>query len=222
MIISPQISLQIVSNMKKKSILSISAVIVALLFLSETKSAGQVLVNIEPQIISTYSEPFYWIVSPNKHTASYLRYRVTTIYSNALAALNDFDDHVCDIDAEYNLDQYKSISLRKIEKGCGALADTGGDLDWYTDCADWIFTQDRENPRLVSVTVSDIASNTAKARVVIDVFGNSDVMQHVDLWLVFENGDWFINDFQDDAMKELWGITLRDEMIDFFRSHYHS
>ena len=47
-------------------------------------------------------------------------------------------------------------------------------------------------------------------------------MQHVDLWLVFENGDWFINDFQDDAMKELWGITLRDEMIDFFRSHYHS
>ena len=200
----------------KTTALSFISVIVAVMTLSETKCASQNYTS----GVSLSSAPVSWIVSPDKQSPSYLRHRVITIYKQVITNLNNESE--CGCGYQYDIDQYKSAAFKKIEKKCEALAENGDKPYWYKDSADWILTQDMENPRLVSVTVSDIKDNKAKARVILDVFGNSDIMQHIDLWMVYENGDWFINDFQDDTMRDVKKTTLKTEMIQFFRNHFLS
>ena len=186
---------------------------VALLALSEINCEGQGYKSIP----TVSAEPISWIVAPQKQTSSYLRYRVTTIYSHVLKELGKVSECGCDIPEELN--RYKSESLLKLENRCEKLSENGCCPYWYRDSADWIFTQDMDNPRLVGVKVNCINGLEAKASVVIDVFGDSDILQNVDLWLVFENGDWYIDDFQDDAMKFNGGDTLRGDILSFIKSH---
>lgn len=150
----------------------------------------------------------------NKKTKSYIEERLTWIYSNALKGVEG-DKKMLEI-----ANKCKSAKMRGLEKQCAAVeqSEPGYLRDWYMDCADWIFTQDLQNPRLASVSVKSITNNSAEATVIIDVFGDSGTMQHVDLWLVYENNDWFIDDFQPDEYKE-FKHTVRGDMDAYLQSH---
>ena len=150
----------------------------------------------------------------NKKTKSYIEERLTWIYSNALKGVEG-DKKMLEI-----ANKCKSAKMRGLEKQCAAVeqSEPGYLRDWYMDCVDWIFTQDLQNPRLASVSVKSITNNSAEATVIIDVFGDSGTMQHVDLWLVYENNDWFIDDFQPDEYKE-FKHTVRGDMNAYLKSH---
>ena len=152
--------------------------------------------------------------SDNKKTKAYIEDRLTWIYSNALEGVEG-DKIMLEI-----ANKCKSAKMRGLEKQCAAVeqSEPGYLRDWYMDCVDWIFTQDLQNPRLASVSVKSITNNSAEATVIIDVFGDSGTMQHVDLWLVYENNDWFIDDFQPDEYKE-FKHTVRGDMNAYLKSH---
>ena len=152
--------------------------------------------------------------SDDKKTKSYIEDRLTWIYSNALKGV------VGDKKKLEIANKSKSAKMRDLEKQCAAVeqSEPGYLRDWYMDCADWIFTQDLQNPGLASVSVKSITNNSAEATVIIDVFGDSGTMQHVDLWLVYENNDWFIDDFQPDEYKE-FKHTVRGDMNAYLKSH---
>lgn len=149
----------------------------------------------------------------DKQSAKYVKERLTRIYSLALSE---------DWEKREMAEKYKSVSFRELEKQCAAVESEPEYGDWYMDCGDWIFTQDEENPKIASVTVNDITMDSAFATVVIDVFGDSHSMQEVNIWLVFENGDWFIDDFQPKEFKECDGKTLREEMAYYLNCHQQS
>lgn len=203
-------------NTKHSSVLYIIAGVITLLALSEMKCAGQDYSS----IASVSAKSSSWVVTPNKQSSSYLRHRVTSIYRQVINEYNKEYKYAFAI--QDSLSGYKTASLRKLEKRCATVAADGGTPYWYSDSADWVFTKEVGDLKLVSVKVSDITGTTAKARVVIDVFGDSDILQNVDLWLVFENGDWYINDFQDDTMKVKGGHTVRDYMKAFIKTHIAS
>lgn len=152
--------------------------------------------------------------SDDKKTKSYIEDRLTWIYSNALKGVEG-DKKMLEI-----ANKCKSAKMRGLEKQCAAVehSEPGYLRDWYMDCADWIFTQDMKSPRLASVSVKSITKNRAEATVVIDFYEGSGSMQHVDLWLVYENNDWFIDDFQPDEYKE-FKHTVRDDMDAYLKSH---
>ncbi len=151
--------------------------------------------------------------SDDKKTKSYIEDRLTWIYSNALKGV------VGDKKKLEVANKSKSAKMRDLEKQCAAAATSEpGYIDSYMECVDWIFTQDLQNPRLASVSVKSITNNSAEATVIIDVFGDSGTMQHVDLWLVYENNDWFIDDFQPDEYKE-FKHTVRGDMNAYLKSH---
>lgn len=150
----------------------------------------------------------------NRKNKDYIEERLTWIYSAAL-------EGVCgDKEKLMSANMYKSSRMKKLEKQCVAVeqSEPGYLRDWYMDCVDWIFTQDWQNPGLASVSVKSITNDSAEATVVIDVFGDSESMQHVDLWLVYENNDWYIDDFQPDEYKE-FRHTVRDDMDAYLKSH---
>lgn len=150
----------------------------------------------------------------NKKTKSYIEERLTWIYSNALKGVEG-DKKMLEI-----ANKCKSAKMRGLEKQCSAVeqSEPGYLRDWYLDCVDWVFTQDMKNPRLASVSVKSITKNRAEATVVIDFYEGSGSMQHVDLWLVYENNDWFIDDFQPDEYKE-FKHTVRGDMDAYLKSH---
>ena len=154
------------------------------------------------------------VYGENRKSKDYIEERVTWIYSAAL-------EGVCgDKEKLMSANMYKSSRMKKLEKQCVAVeqSEPGYLRDWYMDCVDWIFTQDFENPKLVSVDVHNITNDSALATVVIDVFGDSYSIQHVDLWLVYEYNDWFIDDFQPDEYQD-FNKTVRDDMVKYLESH---
>lgn len=154
------------------------------------------------------------VYGKNRKSKDYIKERLTWIYSAALEGVSGNKEKL------KSANMYKSSQMKKLEKQCAAVeqSEPGYLRDWYMDCVDWIFTQDLQNPRLASVSVKSITNDSAEATVVIDVFGDSESMQHVDLWLVYENNDWYIDDFQPDEYKE-FKHTVRDDMDVFLKSH---
>lgn len=150
----------------------------------------------------------------NKKSKSYIEERLTWIYSNALKGVEG-DKKMLEI-----ANKCKSAKMRGLEKQCAAVeqSEPGYLRDWYMDCTDWVFTQDFKNPKLVSVDVHNITNDSALATVAIDFYEGSNSMQYVDLWLVYEYNDWYIDDFQPDEYQE-FNETVRGDMVKYLESH---
>jgi len=112
--------------------------------------------------------------------------RLTEIYDNVFGQNNsdDYDSNYCSkgfraLLEEFN-DAYENSTL------VGDLM--GPEVDH------WTVAQDALNPTMNIVSIDKISENEANAKIHID-HGYENSGEDVKLKLVFENGDWFIDDF---------------------------
>ena len=127
--------------------------------------------------------------------AAEVKQRVEFIYNTVFAAYNnnnntDFDSKFCSQDWNKNLNKAKEIQEKT------------GDL--IIDADYWVMGQDFQNLQLKNVKVVNVSGNRATVKVFFHNFKDTTAT----VKLVFERGDWFIDDFDD--WKEGLEISIKE------------
>ena len=131
--------------------------------------------------------------SIDKHSEAYIRQRLDTIYGNIRQrVISETDDNHPYMGAGFDPDSaYCSSLYYGLLKQAIDIADETGDIVFDYD--HWVCGQDfSEDWNYQIQKVYDITDSTAMADIMVINFGNDN---DVTLSLVFERGDWYINEF---------------------------
>ena len=131
--------------------------------------------------------------SIDKHSEAYIRQRLDTIYGDIRQRVtNETDENHPYMGPGFNPDSaYCSSRYYSLLKQALALADETGDIVFDYD--HWVCGQDfSEDWNYQIQKVYDITDSTALANVTAINFGNK---HDVTLSLLFERGDWYIDEF---------------------------
>lgn len=132
----------------------------------------------------------------NKHSEAYLTERVTAIYDDVFGVYNEnntanglavisqrnFEKDYCSKDFNDVLKQVEDYDKEHAEED---------DLGYY-ESDYWIQGQDWGDLSMKIESISELKENSAKVRVIITNFGEEEL---VELPMVFERGDWYIDNF---------------------------
>ena len=129
----------------------------------------------------------------DKHSEAYIRQRLDTIYSNIRQRVtNETDDNHPYMDSGFNPDSaYCSSLYYGLLKQATDITNETGDIVF--DYEHWVCGQDFSQDWNYQIQeVYDITDSTAMADLTVINFDNKI---DVTLSLVFERGDWYINEF---------------------------
>lgn len=132
----------------------------------------------------------------DKHSEAYLSERVTAIYDDVFGVYNEnntanglsvisqrnFEKDYCSKDFNDVLKQVEDYDKEHAEED---------DLGYY-ESDYWIQGQDWSNLSMKIESISELKENSAKVRVIITNFGEDEL---VELPMVFERDDWYIDNF---------------------------
>ncbi len=133
----------------------------------------------------------------DKHSEAYIRQRLDTIYSNIRQRVtNETDDNHPYMDSGFNPDSaYCSSLYYGLLKQAIDITNETGDIVFDYD--HWVCGQDFSQDWNYQIQkVYDITDSTAMADLTVINFGNKI---DVTLSLVFERGDWYIDEFGSDG-----------------------
>ena len=134
----------------------------------------------------------------NKLTEQYISQRLTNIFNEAL---NEDDHDLLALDRKF-----MSLEYNRLQDKAMQIAERIDDL--VIDSDHWIQGQDWTYATMRIVSIEDITATTALARVNIipHIPGSDNVITLLILPLVFERGDWYI-----DNMQQYYEGELLDE-----------
>ena len=132
----------------------------------------------------------------DKHSEAYLTERVTAIYDDVFGVYNEnntangwavisqrnFENDYCSKDFNDVVKQVEEYDKAHAEED---------DLGYY-ESDYWIQGQDWSDLSMKIESISELQENSAKVRVIITNFGEDEL---VELPMVFERGDWYIDEF---------------------------
>jgi len=131
----------------------------------------------------------------DKHSEAYLTERVTAIYNDVFGIYNENNDanglaviSQRDFEKDYCSKDFNDV-LKQVEDYDKEHADD--DFGFY-ESDYWIQGQDWNELSMRIESISELKENSAKVRVYISNFGEEEL---VELPMVFERGDWFIDNF---------------------------
>ena len=134
----------------------------------------------------------------DKHSEQSIRQRLTDIYNEAF---NEQNHDLLALDHKFMSKEYNNLQDKAMK-----IAERTGDI--VIDADHWVQGQDWTNPTMDIVGVENITATTALARVKIvpHLPGDAGTATLLILPLVFERGDWFI-----DNMQQYYEGELLDE-----------
>ena len=131
----------------------------------------------------------------DKHTEAYLRERVTAIYDDVFGVYNENNTAnglsvigLRNFEKDYCSDDFNKVLKQVLEYDEEHSKDEIG----YFEGDYWIQGQDWDNLKMEIVSVTEFTDNAAKVRVNITNFGHEEL---VELPMVFERDDWYIDSF---------------------------
>lgn len=138
------------------------------------------------------------MAADDKHTVEYITQRLSNIYAEAF--VEDTHD-LFELDQKYMSQQYVQLQDKAME-----IAERTDDI--IIDADHWIQGQDWTYPTMEIVKIENITATTAIAHVTITshIPDNEESTSAIILPLVFERGDWYI-----DNMQQYYEGELLDE-----------
>lgn len=135
----------------------------------------------------------------DKHAEAYILQRLDAIYSDIRQRVVNSSDENPYIGSDFNLDSaYCSSFYYGLLKQALEIADKTNDVVLEYD--HWICGQDFSNDWDYQIQkVYDITDSTALADIIVINFGNK---HDLTLSLLFERGDWYINEFGPEDAEE--------------------
>ena len=132
----------------------------------------------------------------DKHSEAYLSERITAIYDDVFGVYNEnntanglavieqrnFEKDYCSADFNAVLKQVEDYDKAHAEED---------DLGYY-ESDYWIQGQDWQDLAMKIESISELTEKSAKVRIVITNFGEETL---VELPMVYERGDWYIDNF---------------------------
>lgn len=137
-------------------------------------------------------------VTQDKLSEQYIRQRLTDIYAEAF---RDKEHDLLALDAKFMSQEYNQLQNRAI-----AIAEKNDDM--VIDSDHWVQGQDWTYPTMDIKRIDNITNTTATAHVIITTHmpGSDSQQTELTLPLVYEQGDWFI-----DNMQQYYEGELLDE-----------
>lgn len=140
----------------------------------------------------------------NKHSVEYISQRLNYIYSKALN-INDHD--LLALDSMFMSKEYNELQNKAMK-----IAERNHQI--VIDADHWIQGQDWTNPTMKIINIENISDNEATANVNITTnINNEKTVNQLVLHMVFEQGEWFI-----DNMQQYYEGELLDEK-DWYRKY---
>lgn len=136
----------------------------------------------------------------DKHSEAYIRQRLDTIYGHIRQMIAaETEDNRTYISSAFNLDSaYCSSRYYSLMKQALEITNETGDI--LFDYDHWVCGQDYSKDWHYKIReVSDITDSTATAEMEIINFGNANDLS---LSLLYERGDWYIDEFGDSVAPE--------------------
>ena len=131
----------------------------------------------------------------DKHSEAYLMERVTAIYDDVLGTYNENNTanglaviEQRNFEKDYCSNDFNKV-LKEVEEYDKEHAED--DLGYY-ESDYWIQGQDWGDLSMKIESIKDLTDNSAKVRVIITNLGTEEL---VELPMVFERGDWYIDNF---------------------------
>ena len=124
-----------------------------------------------------------------KHTDAYIRERVETIYGRYLTKVVDENGMRVFTDKTDLTDTYCSAGFKSL---LARAQDAAGEDYIVLDCDPWTQSQDDVEFVCSVKSVDAITDSTATVTLATENFGYAG---QLDLQLVYESGDWFVDDF---------------------------
>ena len=137
-------------------------------------------------------------VTQDKLSEQYIRQRLTDIYAEAF---RDKEHDLLALDAKFMSQEYNQLQNRAL-----AIAEKNDDM--VIDSDHWVQGQDWTYPTMDIKRIDNITNTTATAHVIITTHmpGCDSQQTELTLPLVYERGDWFI-----DNMQQYYEGELLDE-----------
>lgn len=136
----------------------------------------------------------------DKHSEAYIRQRLDTIYGHIRQMIAaETEDNRTYISSAFNLDSaYCSSRYYSLMKQALEITNETGDI--LFDYDHWVCGQDYSKDWHYKIReISDITDSTATAEMEIINFGNANDLS---LSLLYERGDWYIDEFGDSVAPE--------------------